>query len=110
MQDLMSMHAQSRSAITAATVHAMAQQDIRERSHRVTVPTAVIVGAADVTVAPGHSHIIADGIEGATLVLVDDARHGIVLEPPATIAGLIGDLTHAGLQTEQTADVVAIAQ
>jgi non-heme chloroperoxidase len=96
VQDLMSMHAQSRSAITAAAVQAMAQQDVRDRLHRVTVPTTVIVGADDVTIAPGHSHVIADGIEGATLVLVDGARHGIVLERPATIAGLIRDLTHDG--------------
>ncbi len=92
VDDLLSMHAESRAGVTALAMRAMSAQDLRDRLGRVRVPTTVVVGTDDVTIGPEHSRVLADGIPHATLVQVQGARHGIVLERPTVIAEVVREL------------------
>jgi pimeloyl-ACP methyl ester carboxylesterase len=67
-----------------------------DRLGQIRVPTLVIAGRDDRLVNPENSKILANAIDGAQLVLVDDASHVFFTDQPeATNAALIdflGDL------------------
>jgi len=52
---------------------------------RIKLPTLVMVGEKDVSTPPARARRIAEGIEGAELVLVPDAGHLSTLEEPAAV-------------------------
>lgn len=91
VEDMLAMHAASRSEVTAQAMRAMTQQDVRDQLDRITVPVTVVVGSDDVTIGPAHSRAIVEGIADARLVLVDGARHGVVLERPQQVAEILAD-------------------
>lgn len=56
-------------------VRAFSQEDRYPRLAEITVPTVVVVGAADRTTPPGHARRLAAGIPGARMVTVPGAGH-----------------------------------
>jgi non-heme chloroperoxidase len=56
-------------------VRAFSREDRYPRLGEIAVPTVVMVGSADRTTPPSHSHRMATGIPGARLVTVPDAGH-----------------------------------
>jgi non-heme chloroperoxidase len=57
----------------------------------VSVPTAVMVGAADRTTPPGHAQRLAAGVPGARLITIADAAHMLNWETkgPSTLVDVI---------------------
>jgi pimeloyl-ACP methyl ester carboxylesterase len=53
-----------------------------DRLHRITAPTLVITGDADLLVSPANSDILAQSIPGAKLVKVPGGSHGFNFETP----------------------------
>jgi 3-oxoadipate enol-lactonase len=51
---------------------------------RIRAPTLVIHGTADELAVPENARILASGIPGAELMLIDGARHGYFVENPET--------------------------
>lgn len=74
-------------------VRAFSREDRYPRLGEITVPTVVMVGAADRTTPPNHSRRMADGIPGARLVTVDDAGHALNWEAPDELVKVIESLT-----------------
>jgi len=68
------------------------RMDLRPSLPRIQAPTLVIVGAQDPATPLEHGQVIAAGIPGAQLTVVDDAAHLAVIEQPAAVTDLI--LTH----------------
>ncbi|MGX6745409.1 alpha/beta fold hydrolase [Streptomyces xantholiticus] len=58
-------------------VRAFSQEDRYPRLTEITVPTVVVVGAADRTTPPGHARRLAAGIPGARMVTVPGAGHAL---------------------------------
>jgi len=57
--------------------------DVRDELHTVRVPTLVIVGSQDILTPVGDSEELAETIEGAELVVIGGAAHGVNAEAPA---------------------------
>lgn len=74
-------------------VRAFSREDRYPRLGEITVPTVVMVGAADRTTPPSHSRRMADGIPGARLVTVPDAGHALNWEAPDELVKVIESLT-----------------
>ncbi len=75
--------------------------DLRPVLPRIQAPTLVIVGANDPATPLAYGKVIAAGIPGAELALVDDAAHLAVIEQPAALTDLI--LAHLrGNESEET--------
>lgn len=70
-------------------VRAFAREDRYPRLGEITVPTVVMVGAADRTTPPSHSRRLADGIPGARLVTVPRAGHALNWEAPDELVKVI---------------------
>lgn len=70
-------------------VRAFSREDRYPRLGEITVPTVVMVGAADRTTPPNHSRRMAAGIPGARLVTVPDAGHGLNWEAPHELVKVI---------------------
>jgi pimeloyl-ACP methyl ester carboxylesterase len=62
-----------------AAVEAMKAFDSRPWLHQITCPTLVIAGAEDAAVPLAHAHMLAQGIPGAQLRVVDGAGHFLIL-------------------------------
>ena len=73
----------------AAWCDALAGWDFRERLAEIQVPTHVIAAAEDFSTPQDHAELIADGIDGATLVVLRDAAHLANLEQAETFSGLV---------------------
>jgi 3-oxoadipate enol-lactonase len=56
---------------------------------RITCPTLVVGGEADVTFPIEHSRALAAGIEGSRLVVIPGGSHGVVIERAAEVIGLV---------------------
>ena len=59
------------------------------RLARVTAPTLVIHGSADLLIPPVHAQTFAAAIAGARLVEVPGGAHLVTLEQPSVVAGLV---------------------
>lgn len=56
------------------------------------VPVTVLCGTKDLLTPPKHSERLAEAIDGAQLVLVEDAGHMVMLEDPEAVDAAIEDL------------------
>ena len=65
-----------------AQVGAVMGHKATDRLHRITAPTLVITGDADLLVPPANSDILAANIPGARLVKVPGGSHGFNFETP----------------------------
>ncbi len=74
-------------------VRAFSREDRYPRLGEITVPTVVMVGAADRTTPPNHSRRMADGIPGARMVTVAEAGHALNWEAPDELVKVIESLT-----------------
>lgn len=79
----------------AACCEAIRDWDFRDRLARIAAPTLVLSAADDPSTPPEHGRSIADGIEGASFVLLPGARHLANVEQPeafteALLAHLLG--------------------
>jgi 3-oxoadipate enol-lactonase len=75
---------------------AIASMDLRPSLAAITAPTLVIAGAADLATPPDHARVIAAGITGARLDVIEKAAHlAAVSEPEPVTAALLSHLTAA---------------
>ena len=56
---------------------------------RITCPTLIVGGEADITFPIEHSRALAAGIPGARLVVIPEGSHGLVVERSADAIGLV---------------------
>lgn len=77
----------------AACCLAIASMDLRGDLAKIEAPTLVISGGRDPSTPPEHGGIIADGIAGARLLVVEDAAHlANVSSPEVVTAALLEHL------------------
>ncbi len=56
--------------------------DVRDRLHEIRVPTLVVTGTEDTTVAPVIQEELARGIPGAEHVIIEGAGHAVIADSP----------------------------
>jgi 3-oxoadipate enol-lactonase len=81
-----SMHAVPPQSLAAAC-RALVQHDTRERLHRITVPTLVMVGSEDTETPPSYAAQLATRIPAATFRVVPGVGHIVNLEAPDVVNG-----------------------
>jgi 3-oxoadipate enol-lactonase len=77
----------------AACCEALAAMDLRGDLAAIDAPTLVVAGADDPSTPPDHAERIAAGVDGARVVVLDDARHLASVERSDEVTDLI--LRHA---------------
>lgn len=80
---LLDMIAATSPAGYAACCDALAAYDVTGRLGEITVPTRVVAGAQDPVSPPSVARVLAQGIPGADLVVLDDASHIANIAQPA---------------------------
>jgi pimeloyl-ACP methyl ester carboxylesterase len=70
-------------------LHLSGQFDSTAWLHRLQVPTLVAAGNADCVILPRQAKVLAGGIPGAHLALLDDAGHALPLSHPVELTQLI---------------------
>ncbi len=65
-----------------AAMNALFRFDVRHRLTEIRVPTLVVTGAADTTVAPAVQEELARGIPNARHVVIPDAGHAVIVDSP----------------------------
>ena len=58
-------------------------------------PSLVITGTDDIVILPENAKVLSELIPDATLVEVEGAHHGLVLQYPEELAGIVGDFLSA---------------
>lgn len=69
-----------------AAYRVLARSDLAQELHRITVPTLVMTGEADIGSTPRMSRLMQDRIAGAELVILPGLKHSILLEAPDQVA------------------------
>jgi pimeloyl-ACP methyl ester carboxylesterase len=69
-----------------------ARPDRRALLLTIRVPSIVVVGAVDALTSPDQARVLASGIPGARLHVLDDVGHMSAMESPHKVAGLLGTL------------------
>ncbi|HZZ97685.1 MAG TPA: 3-oxoadipate enol-lactonase [Jatrophihabitantaceae bacterium] len=85
----------------AQCCEAIAAMDLRADLGRIAAPTIVIAGRQDSATPPEHGALIANGIPGARLELLDNAAHLATLEQPGRIGMLLLEHFRAGATLER---------
>lgn len=80
----------------AACCEAIAEHDLRAELGGITAPTLVIAGEEDPATPPEHARRLEEGIPGARLLVVPDARHLANVEQPEAITRAIDG--HLGVE------------
>jgi len=75
----------------ARACEALATWDFRNRLGDIAAPTLVIAGAEDPATPPAHAELIAEGIPGARLLVLDQAAHLAPAERPDAFAHAVVD-------------------
>jgi 3-oxoadipate enol-lactonase len=75
----------------AACCEALARWDFRERLGGIRMRTLVVAAAEDSSTPPEHARLIADAIEGATLVVLPDAAHLANVERAEAFSVLVAE-------------------
>ena len=66
----------------AGCCEAIGDHDLRDSLRRIEAPTLIIAGADDPATPPDQARVMEAGIDGARLVVLDDARHLANIERP----------------------------
>jgi pimeloyl-ACP methyl ester carboxylesterase len=66
--------------------------DVLARLPEIRCPTAVVCGLADRLTPPKYSEALRDAIRGATLALVPDAGHMVMIEQPDAVSNVLRSL------------------
>jgi 3-oxoadipate enol-lactonase/4-carboxymuconolactone decarboxylase len=92
----------------AACCEALAVMDQRADLAAITAPTLVVAGGQDAAAPPEHARQLADGIDGAHLLLLPDAAHIAAVERPEEVTSAV--LRHLGerLPGDRYADGMAV--
>ena len=85
---------QTDAAAYAASCEAVASMDFRESNKRIGCPALVIAGTLDEATPPALSEVIAAGIAGAQLRMIE-AAHLSAVEKPEVFAALVRDFLAA---------------
>jgi 3-oxoadipate enol-lactonase len=80
----------------AGCCEAIADHDLRDSLGQIEAPTLIIAGADDPATPPDHAREIEAGIDGARLVVLDDARHLANVERPDEVNRELLDHLTAG--------------
>ena len=81
----------------AGCCEAIAGHDVRAQLERIRAPTLVIATVDDPSTPPEHGREIAEGIDGAELLVFEHGRHLVAAEHPDEVAHeLVRHLTNAG--------------
>lgn len=75
----------------AACCEALADWDFEERLAGVSTPTLVVAAAEDSSTPPDQGRLIADGIDGATFVVLPDAAHFANVEQSEAFSKLVAE-------------------
>ncbi len=75
----------------AGCCDALAEWDFADQLSRIAAPTLVIAGAADPSTPPEVARVVADGIPGASLEVIEDAAHLANVDQPARFTRLMLD-------------------
>jgi pimeloyl-ACP methyl ester carboxylesterase len=73
----------------AACCEALARWDFRGRLGEIRAPTLVIGAVEDSATPPPHAELLASGIPGARLEILEGAAHLANVEQPAAFAELV---------------------
>ena len=79
----------NRRTIWRAVNGALERKSIHEDLGKIAAPTLVAVGEEDVATVPKRAESIAAAIDGAKLLIIPRAGHGLTLEAPAQVTGMI---------------------
>jgi 3-oxoadipate enol-lactonase len=79
-----------------ATLHALAEADLRERVRSIAVPTLVVSGSLDEATPPADGRALAELIAGARFELLEGASHLMSVEMPRELAALISAFAAGG--------------
>jgi 3-oxoadipate enol-lactonase len=91
VNDVLAMLAATSPVGYAACCDALAEFDATDRLAEITTPTRVIAGADDPVTTPEVCRRLSDGINGADLVVIDDAAHIANLAQPKQFAAAVKD-------------------
>ena len=75
----------------AGCCEAIAALDLRADLKRISAPTLVVAGAEDPATPPAHAELIAAGVPGARLVVLERAAHLASVERADAVSDLIAD-------------------
>jgi len=75
----------------AGQMGALSVFNVKKRLGEIRCPVLVITGAEDRMMPPENSRLLAEGIEGAELYMVDDAGHSFFFEKPDEVNGVLID-------------------
>lgn len=87
--DLLERFASNDLASYKATCRALGALDLRDRVTGLPVPTLVLVGSDDAATPPGHARDLCERIPGASLHVLQGARHLTPIERPQEVAGFL---------------------
>ncbi|WP_336099381.1 alpha/beta fold hydrolase [Roseovarius sp. CH_XMU1461] len=73
-----------------AAYRVLAQSDLGQELHRVTVPTLIITGENDIGSSPRMADFIHSQIAGSEIHILPRLKHSVLLEAPDQIAALVG--------------------
>jgi 3-oxoadipate enol-lactonase len=79
----------NRPTIWRAVNGVLERKSIHPELGKITAPTLVVVGDEDVATAPSRAERIARAINGAKLVIIPHAGHGLTLEQPTAVTDTI---------------------
>jgi 3-oxoadipate enol-lactonase len=79
-----------------ATLHALAEADLRERVRSIAVPTLVVSGSLDEATPRADGRALAERIAGARFELLEGASHLMTVEKPRELAALIAAFVQGG--------------
>lgn len=72
-----------------AAIRALQAFDSRAWLRQITCPTLIVAGARDSAVPLHHAHMLAEGIAGARLEVIDGAGHTLIWTHPAALAAAV---------------------
>ncbi|SED73250.1 alpha/beta fold hydrolase [Rhodobacter sp. 24-YEA-8] len=75
-----------------AAYRVLAHSDLAGDLHRITTPTLVMTGEADIGSTPRMSRLMHDQIRGSDLAILPGLKHSILLEAPGLVARHLGAL------------------
>ena len=72
-------------------LEAWKQHDTLDRLHEITVPTMVVAGEIDIVTSPRYGQVVADGIPGASFVVLPGEAHQPFQESPEAFNAMVDE-------------------